>query len=65
MKAGIVDRAYVELQIRGHQELLAIQERYLASNSGHRPTMTVARLARGQIREHLALLQDIQKDLGR
>jgi len=59
------DRAYVELQIRGHQELLAIQERYLASNSGHRPTMTVARLARGQIREHLALLQDIQKELGR
>ena len=59
------DRAYIDLQIRGHQELLAIQERYLASNSGHRPTMTVARLARGQIREHLALLQDIQKELGR
>ncbi len=59
------DRAYIDLQIRGHQELFAIQERYLASNSGHRPTMTVARLARGQIREHLALLQDIQKELGR
>ena len=59
------DRAYVDLQIRGHQELLAIQERYLAGNPGHRPTATIARLARGQIREHLALLQDIRNELGR
>jgi putative membrane protein len=59
------DRAYVDLQIRGHQELLAIQERYLAGNPSHRPTATIARLARGQIREHLALLQDIRNELGR
>lgn len=59
------DRAYVDLQIRGHQELLAIQERYLATNPTHRPTAMIARLARGQIREHLALLQDIRNELGR
>jgi hypothetical protein len=59
------DRAYVDLQIRGHQELLAIQERHLAAHPGHRPTATIARLARGQIREHLALLEDIRRELGR
>ncbi|NBJ09667.1 DUF4142 domain-containing protein [Microvirga arsenatis] len=59
------DKDYVALQIQGHQELLKLQEDYLKQGSGNRETTNVARLARGQIREHLAILQDIQKELGR
>lgn len=59
------DRDYLNLQIQGHRELLGIQERYLASNSGTRGTAAIARMAMGQIKEHLALLEDIQKEIGR
>jgi predicted outer membrane protein len=59
------DRAFVDLQIRGHQDLLGVQERYLSANPAHRETAAIARLARGQIREHLALLERIQAELGR
>jgi predicted outer membrane protein len=59
------DRDYVALQIQGHQELLKLQETYLQQSSGNRETTNVARLSRGQIQEHLAMLQDLQKELGR
>ncbi len=59
------DRDYVTLQIQGHQELLKLQEDYLKQGSGNRETTNVARLASGQIKEHLTLLQDIQKELGK
>jgi putative membrane protein len=59
------DKDYVALQIQGHQELLKLQESYLQQGSGNRETTSVAKLARNQIQEHLAMLQDIQKDLGR
>lgn len=49
------DRAYVAAQIDGHQQLLQVQETYLASGSDM-PTRHVAMLASGQIREHLTLL---------
>jgi putative membrane protein len=58
------DRDYVALQIQGHQELLKLQETYLQQSSGNRETTNVARLSRGQIQEHLARLQDMQKELG-
>ncbi|MBL0406089.1 DUF4142 domain-containing protein [Microvirga aerilata] len=58
------DRDYVALQIQGHQELLKLQETYLQQSSGNRETTNVARLSRGQIQEHLAMLQDMQKELG-
>jgi putative membrane protein len=58
------DKDYVALQIQGHQELLKLQEDYLKQGSGNRETTNVAKLARGQIQEHLAMLQDIQKELG-
>ncbi|WP_187144435.1 hypothetical protein [Microvirga massiliensis] len=51
-------------QIEGHRELLQIQERYLASNPQNREHMNVAKLARGMIKEHIALLDDIQKKMG-
>jgi len=59
------DKDYVAMQLEGHRELLGIQERYLQSNPGNREAMNVAKLARGQIKEHLALLEDMQKELAR
>ncbi|WP_194164568.1 DUF4142 domain-containing protein [Microvirga thermotolerans] len=59
------DKDYVAMQLKGHQDLLAVQERYLQGNPGNRELMNVAKLARGQIQEHIALLQDMQKETGR
>jgi putative membrane protein len=56
------DRMYIQGQIQGHQELLQIQERYLRS-SRNREHGNVAKLARGHIKEHLTMLQDIQKEI--
>jgi putative membrane protein len=58
------DREYIQGQIQGHQGLLQAQEEYLRSGR-NREHVNVAKLARGMIKEHLALLQDIQKELGR
>jgi Predicted outer membrane protein len=58
------DKDYVAMQLKGHQDLFAMQERYLQGNPQNRELTNVARLALGQIREHIALLQDIQKELG-
>jgi putative membrane protein len=61
MKAGQeFDRAYIKAQIEGHQKLLEIQEAYLAAPDNADQT-NVAKLARGMIREHLALLSDLEK----
>jgi predicted outer membrane protein len=58
------DRDYVALQIEGHQRLLKLQESQLQQASGNREMANLAKLARGQITEHLTLLQDMQKELG-
>jgi putative membrane protein len=57
------DRMYIQGQLQGHQELLQIQERYLQGNSRNREHVNAAKLARGHIKEHIARLQDIQKEL--
>jgi putative membrane protein len=57
------DRMYVQGQIQGHQELLQIQERYIQANTRNREQTNVAKLARGHIKEHIAMLQEIQKEL--
>jgi putative membrane protein len=57
------DKMYVDGQIEGHQELLQIQEAYLKSNPRSREHMNVAKLARGHIKEHIAVLQDLKDDL--
>ncbi|HEY8382121.1 MAG TPA: DUF4142 domain-containing protein [Microvirga sp.] len=57
------DREFVELQLARHQELLQVQERYLAGNPQNRELVNIAKLARAQIREHVTELQAIQKDL--
>jgi putative membrane protein len=56
------DRDYVRGQLQGHQELLAIQENFL-KQGGNREEVNVAKLARGQIREHISLLEMIDKEL--
>ena len=59
------DKDYVAAQIQGHQKLLAVQETYLKAAGGNREAVNIAKLASGQIKEHLTLLQDMQKELGR
>ncbi|MBV9078945.1 MAG: DUF4142 domain-containing protein, partial [Methylobacteriaceae bacterium] len=60
MKAGAdFDRAFVTAQTEGHEMLLSIQEDYLKSGK-NREVLNVAKLARGQIKEHLALLRDMR-----
>ena len=55
------DREYVKAQTEGHQKLLAIQETYLKSGKDPVHT-TLAKLASGQIKEHLALLTDLSNN---
>ena len=63
-KAGdAFDRDYIQGQLQGHQELLQIQERFLQGRPQSREAMNAAKLARGQIKEHLVLLKDIQEGL--
>lgn len=57
------DRMYLEGQLQGHRSLLQVQEQYLQSNPQNREHVNVARMARGQIREHIALLEDMQKTM--
>ena len=56
------DRMYVQGQIQGHQELLAIQEQYLQGGRNLHATH-IAKLAAGRIREHIEELQGIQQKL--
>lgn len=59
MKSGrAFDSMYVQAQTDGHQQLLGIQEDYLKVGK-NREHLSVAKLARGQIKEHLTLLADI------
>lgn len=57
------DRAYLEAQLQGHRDMLQVQERYLQSNSQNREHMNVAKMARGHIREHIAMLENMQKTM--
>jgi putative membrane protein len=59
------DRDFVQLQLDGHRDLLQVQERYLANNPQNREQRAIALMARTQIREHIALLESIQQELGR
>lgn len=64
MKAGRgFDRAYIAGQIEGHQMLLQIQEEYLAGGK-NREHLSIAKLVRGMVKEHLTLLADLNKAAG-
>jgi putative membrane protein len=56
------DQDYLQAQTDGHEQLLRIQEDYLGSGRNI-DSLNVAKLARGMIKEHLALLSDIKKDM--
>jgi predicted outer membrane protein len=58
------DREYLDAQVDGHEKLLQIQEDYLKSGR-NADGINVAKLARGQIKEHLQLLADIKNEMGK
>jgi len=58
------DRQYLQGQVEGHRKLLQVQEQYLSANPQNREHMNVAKLARTQIREHIALLETLQQKMG-
>ena len=57
------DKMYLEAQLQGHRDLLQVQEPYLQSNPQNREHMNVAKMARGHIREHIAMLEEMQKTM--
>jgi len=57
------DTMYLQAQLQGHRDLLQVQERYLQSNPQNREHTNVAKMARGHIREHIAMLEEMQKTL--
>jgi putative membrane protein len=63
MKTGAdFDNEYIKGQIDGHQSLLKAQETYITSGK-LREQVSVAKLARGQIKEHLTLLDHIKSQI--
>ena len=60
---AMFDRAYLDAQTDGHQQLLRIQDDYLRSG-GNPDNINVAKLARGMIKEHLQVLADIKMEMG-
>jgi putative membrane protein len=57
------DKMYLQDQLQGHRDLLRVQEQYLQSNPRNREHTNVAKMARGHIREHIAMLEEMQKTL--
>ncbi len=53
------EKAYLQVEIDGHQKLLAIQNSYL-SKGHNREELDLAKLAKGMIQEHLELLHDLK-----
>lgn len=59
MSGADFDMAYVSANLEGHQKLLAIQEQYLTVGT-QREHLSIAKLARGMITEHIAHLEELQ-----
>jgi putative membrane protein len=57
------DKAYVMAQLEGHKKLLTIQEDYLKVGQ-NREHLSVTKLARGQIKEHIDHLDMLKSKLG-
>jgi predicted outer membrane protein len=57
------DKAYVTAQLDGHRKLLTIQEDYLKVGK-NREHLSVTKLARGQIKEHVDHLDMLKSKLG-
>jgi len=63
MSGAEFDKMYVTAQLDGHKKLLTIQEDYLKVGK-NREHLSVAKLARGQIKEHISHLEDLQSKMG-
>ncbi|PZM14894.1 DUF4142 domain-containing protein [Rhizobium tubonense] len=57
------DKAYVTAQLDGHKKLLTIQEDYLKVGQ-NREHLSVTKLARGQIKEHIDHLDMLMSKVG-
>ena len=57
------DKVYISAQLGGHKKLLAIQEDYLKVGKV-REHLSVTKLARGQIKEHIDHLEMLRSKLG-
>ncbi|MDO1583035.1 DUF4142 domain-containing protein [Rhizobium oryzicola] len=57
------DKTYIAAQLDGHRQLLAIQEDYLKIGK-NRAQLSITKLARGQIREHIDHLEMLRSKLG-
>lgn len=63
MSGAGFDKAYVTAQLDGHKKLLDIQEAYLKVGQ-NREHLSVTKLARGQIKEHIDHLTAMQAKMG-
>lgn len=63
MSGAEFEKAYVAANLAGHQKLLVIQEDYLTVGT-NREHLSVAKLARGMITEHIAHLEELQSMMG-
>lgn len=57
------DTAYVTAQLEGHNKLLEIQEAYLQVGQ-NREHLSIAKLVRATVREHIAHLEALQSMMG-
>jgi len=57
------DKVYVTAQLDGHKKLLTIQEDYLKAGQ-NREHLSVTKLARGQITEHIEHLEMLKTKIG-
>ncbi|MDI6029152.1 DUF4142 domain-containing protein [Corticibacterium sp. UT-5YL-CI-8] len=60
MTGADFDKAYLASQMDGHKKLLQIQEEYLKVGQ-NREHLSVTKLARGQIKEHIRILELLPK----
>lgn len=63
MQGAAFDKVYVMAQLDGHKKLLTIQEDYLKVGK-NREHLSVTKLARGQIKEHIDHLEMMQSKMG-
>lgn len=63
MSGADFDKAYVTANLDGHKKLLEIQETYLTVGT-NREHLSVAKLARGQVKEHIDHLEELSAMLG-
>lgn len=62
MDGAEFERSYLAGQLEGHRALLQVQESLIKAGAP-RESFGIAKMARGQITEHIALLQGLQSAL--